>query len=207
MLEETATKIIVNLQLSLNFLDNLLYFLHIDFPLLLYLFHRDFPSLMYWLHEYFFQNMRNFLFFRPCRFPPEIKESFFRKDVDSFFIFGLESSNSKIKHFFWSRFFFVFWAWKVHSWNMRSFYKKFHFPKYEKNLFWENVRNILVLGVGRFISRNMKKKLLGGKYKKPISPKQNQNFFLRKYKSSMFAKHKKNFLMKKTKQFFSEWSF
>ena len=70
----------------------------------------------------------------------------------------LESSISWNTRNFFRLCFFIFQAWKVPSWNIRSFFKKqFHFLKYKKNSFWENIRIFLILGLESFISQSIRK--------------------------------------------------
>ena len=91
---------------------------------------------------------------------------FFWKKYKSFLSLGLESSISQNIRNFFRVSFFIFWARKL--WDIRTFSKKFYFPKYKKSFFWENIRTFLMLGLKSSISRNIKTFLWAGFFRKNI---------------------------------------
>ena len=76
----------------------------------------------------------------------------------NFLSLRLESSISQnTRNFFRVGFFLIFRARKVFYWNIKKNFKKFHFPKYKKSFFWENIRTFLILGLESSTSRNIRK--------------------------------------------------
>ena len=91
----------------------------------------------------FFEKYKNFLFFGPCKFPPEIEENFFQKKYKSFLSLEQESSISQNIINFLGVFFVYFSSLERSLLKYRFFRlgaRKFRFVKYKKNFFWENIK-------------------------------------------------------------------
>ena len=63
---------------------------------------------------------------------------------------GPESSITRNIRIFSEWIFFIFKAQKILSWNKRSFFIKFYFPKYNKNICLRKYKNFFNLRVRRF---------------------------------------------------------
>ena len=83
----------------------------------------------------------------------------------SFLSLGLECPIYQNIRIFYGVGFFIFGAREVPSWNIRSFFKKFHFPSF----FWENIRTFLILDLESSISRNIRNSFFFTKYREFFS--------------------------------------
>ena len=82
--------------------------------------------------------------------------------------------------------FFIFWAWKILSWIIRGFFKKF--PNYKQSFLWENIRHFLILGLESSISQNIRKNFFWEKIRKLHFPKYKRNCFRKKHKTFFLSK-------------------